>query len=190
MGTCTGVASSCALGGFALETRCHNGQVILYDTVQKLGWSVNIRNHGIKLILDRLFTEGADWKDEYNGEVDDESGESGLLSVFDWGWGRKKREDPDEPEKKPMREVPLPRPANEVEGTEGACSVSFSCWVVALTLTMSYSRTASIGSLETSGIVALQQVIAVIKWHVPGTVLTSLIFCSGLLEKGSISLTV
>ena len=173
MGTCTGVASSCALGGFAVETRCHNGQVILYDTVQKLGWSVNIRNHGIKLILDRLFTEGADWKDEYNGEVDDESGESGLLSVFDWGWGRKKREDPDEPEKKPMREVPLPRPANEVEGTEGVCSVSFSCWVVALTLTMSYSRTASIGSLETSGIVALQQVIAVIKWHVPGTVLTS-----------------
>ncbi|KAF9036867.1 Alpha/Beta hydrolase protein, partial [Panaeolus papilionaceus] len=56
MGTCTGMTSSCAIGGFALETRCHLGQVIKYDTVSKLQWSVDIRNHGIILIIEKLLS--------------------------------------------------------------------------------------------------------------------------------------
>lgn len=28
-----------------MESKCHLGQTILYDTVNKLGWSVDIRTH-------------------------------------------------------------------------------------------------------------------------------------------------
>ncbi|KAF7776695.1 hypothetical protein Agabi119p4_5088 [Agaricus bisporus var. burnettii] len=33
MGTCNGVSSWCAIGGYAFETKCHLGEVIQYDTV-------------------------------------------------------------------------------------------------------------------------------------------------------------
>ncbi|KAG2749219.1 hypothetical protein P692DRAFT_20924999, partial [Suillus brevipes Sb2] len=36
MGTCTGVTSSCGIAGYAMETRCHLGKVIRYDTVKSL----------------------------------------------------------------------------------------------------------------------------------------------------------
>jgi putative lipase involved disintegration of autophagic bodies len=32
--------------------RCHLGKVIVYDTVTKLGWSVNIANHVIKVVIE------------------------------------------------------------------------------------------------------------------------------------------
>jgi hypothetical protein len=70
-GACIGMTSLCSIGGFALETRCHTGQVIRYDTVQKLGWSVDIRNHPIKIVLDRILSEDAEWKPEFNGELGD-----------------------------------------------------------------------------------------------------------------------
>ena len=54
MGVCTGVSSTCALGGYALESRCHLGNVVLYDTVSKLKWSVAVGNHGIRTIIDLL----------------------------------------------------------------------------------------------------------------------------------------
>ena len=54
MGVCTGVSSVCALGGYALESRCHLGNVILYDTVTKLKWSVGVGNHGIRSVIDLL----------------------------------------------------------------------------------------------------------------------------------------
>ena len=130
MGTCTGVTSWCAIGGFALESRCHNGQVILYDTVQKLGWSVDIRNHLIKTVVDRLLADSADWKPEFNGELDEDDGKVGIdwFSNLRWGWRRKPSEDPEDGDggdktKRPMREVPLARPAGEVEGVDGVCTV-------------------------------------------------------------------
>ena len=54
MGVCTGVSSPCALGGYAMESKCHLGNVILYDTVTKFRWSVGIGNHGIRTIVDLL----------------------------------------------------------------------------------------------------------------------------------------
>ena len=54
MGVCNGIGSTCALGGYALESKCHLGNVILYDTVTKLKWSVGIGNHGIRAIVDLL----------------------------------------------------------------------------------------------------------------------------------------
>lgn len=131
MGTCTGVTSLCSVGGFALETRCHLGQVILYDTVQKLGWSVDIRNHPIKVIIDKLFSDNSDWKEEFNGELGPEEDQEGWLSVMLWGWKRRRSGEEEggdkDGEKKPMREVPLARPAIEVEGIDGVCTVRCFC---------------------------------------------------------------
>jgi hypothetical protein len=74
MGTCTGVLSSCALGGYALESRfaqslsafslclhtcnrCHFGKTILYDTVSNLSWAVDIRTHGIIAVIEKILSE-------------------------------------------------------------------------------------------------------------------------------------
>lgn len=54
MGVCNGVSSTCAMGGYALESKCHLGNVVLYDTVTKFKWSVAIGNHGIRTIVDLL----------------------------------------------------------------------------------------------------------------------------------------
>lgn len=65
MGTCTGVSSSCGIVGVALETRCHLGQVIRYDTVTKLGWSANIIHHGIQAVIDGVLSrDDVDWGTE------------------------------------------------------------------------------------------------------------------------------
>jgi len=124
MGTCTGVTSLCAIGGFALETRCHNGRVILYDTVQKLGWSVDIRNHGIKLVVDRLLSDDSDWKDEFNGDNEEEA-EQGWFSALRWGWRRRGGEPDSGEDQSRYREVPLAKPAHEVEGVDGVCTVRY-----------------------------------------------------------------
>ena len=54
MGTCNGVLSSCALGGYAMESKCHLGRSIVYDTVSNLSWSVDIRTHTIVNVIERL----------------------------------------------------------------------------------------------------------------------------------------
>lgn len=59
MGACTGVLSSCAIAGYAMESRCHIGRKRVYDTVTRYGWSVDVRTHRIGIIIDRLLTE--DW---------------------------------------------------------------------------------------------------------------------------------
>jgi putative lipase involved disintegration of autophagic bodies len=56
MGTCNGVFSSCALGGYAMESRCHLGLNIVYDTVSNLTWSVDIRTHSIANVIDRVLS--------------------------------------------------------------------------------------------------------------------------------------
>ena len=120
MGTCTGVTSFCSIGGFALESRCHLGQVILYDTVQRLKWSVDARTHGIKVVVDKLLADDSEWNSKQDEEVRGEETQ-GVLNMFNWGWGRKKpgntRDSPDE-------EVPSVRNAIEVEGVDGECTVS------------------------------------------------------------------
>ncbi|KAG8213328.1 Alpha/Beta hydrolase protein [Butyriboletus roseoflavus] len=54
MGTCNGILSSCALGGYAMETKCHLGTSILYDTVSNLSWAVDVRKHGIVNVIDNI----------------------------------------------------------------------------------------------------------------------------------------
>lgn len=84
-GACTGAISSCAIAGFAMESRCHAGQKIVYDTVGRLGWSVDIRTHSIKPIIDTIFIE--EW-----GVSPDEKKLSGGAALSPrrrkkrWGW--------------------------------------------------------------------------------------------------------
>jgi lipase ATG15 len=49
--------------------RCHLGQIKRYDTVNKLGWSVDLRTHAIKVVIDSVLNE--DW------EPADENGNGG-----------------------------------------------------------------------------------------------------------------
>ena len=123
MGTCTGVRSFCSIGGFALESRCHLGQVILYDTVQKLKWSDDARTHGIKVVVDKILADDSEWNSKKDEEARGE-GTQGVLSSFNWGWGRKKPGNTrgDEPDE----EVPPVRSAIDVEGIDGECTVCFS----------------------------------------------------------------
>ncbi|KAL0568984.1 putative lipase atg15, partial [Marasmius crinis-equi] len=54
MGVCNGVTSSCANWGYAMESRCHLGKIIRYDTMGVLGWTSNIQNHGIKVVVENV----------------------------------------------------------------------------------------------------------------------------------------
>ncbi|KAJ3486567.1 hypothetical protein NLI96_g4150 [Meripilus lineatus] len=95
MGVCTGVSSSCAIGGYALESRCHLGNVLKYDTVSKWGWSVDVRNHGITVIVDKLLS--ADWEEEDEGSGDNGADrkrnvpkmtdEGDCVDCFNWEYG-------------------------------------------------------------------------------------------------------
>ncbi|KAK7036135.1 putative lipase ATG15 [Favolaschia claudopus] len=85
MGTCNGVFSVCSLGGFALETRCHLGQRILYDTVTQRGWSVDSRHHSVQYLIDNLFNE--DWNPETGEEVPKVDEETDCVECYNWEFG-------------------------------------------------------------------------------------------------------
>ena len=70
-GTCIRFVSACNGVGVALETRCHLGRTIKYDTVSKLSWSANVIHHGIVALIDGvLANEVVDWRgDGVNGSV-------------------------------------------------------------------------------------------------------------------------
>ena len=94
MGVCTGVTSSCANVGVALETRCHLGRTIRYDTVSKLSWSANVIHHGIVALIDGvLANEGVDWRGSgVNGSVPEAVPEedcvvSAILWLDEWERG-------------------------------------------------------------------------------------------------------
>ncbi|KAI0344961.1 alpha/beta-hydrolase [Trametopsis cervina] len=80
-GKCTGVSSPCAIGGYALETGCHLGKTILYDTVSQLGWSVNARTHGIRVIVEKLLAK--DWE----GGVPEATEEADCVDCYAWEFG-------------------------------------------------------------------------------------------------------
>ncbi|KAL0578678.1 hypothetical protein V5O48_003298 [Marasmius crinis-equi] len=63
-GACTGFASPCAQAGYALETRCHLGKSIVYDTVGQLGWPVDVRTHPIKRVITRVLEiDDVEWEE-------------------------------------------------------------------------------------------------------------------------------
>jgi len=58
-GQCVGPSSICSRTGFALETKCHLGQSIVFDTVGRLGWTVGGLSHRITYVMTELLSE--DW---------------------------------------------------------------------------------------------------------------------------------
>ena len=89
MGVCNGALSTCAVAGFALESRCHSGKSIVYDTVGQLGWAVDVRTHSIRSVIEYLLIET--WvprkKVAGNGKG--------------WGWWPGKGKKPDDREEEP-----------------------------------------------------------------------------------------
>ncbi|CCH62896.1 hypothetical protein TBLA_0I02380 [Henningerozyma blattae CBS 6284] len=57
MGTCNGASSSCSIGGYAMETECHTGQVCVYNVVKDKGWHVNLLHHRIHTVIDDVIED-------------------------------------------------------------------------------------------------------------------------------------
>lgn len=127
-GTCTGPLSPCAQGGYALETRCHLGKSIVYDTVGVLGWRVDIRKHVIREVVEKVLGWEDGWPDEE--DVDGDEGEMaysvGTFKIngvfrwvrkFWWGWGGKKNKGSDDEERPSPRLRDVPRAKEEVDCT-------------------------------------------------------------------------
>lgn len=69
MGTCNGVFSSCYAAGYALESRCHLGKTIVYDTVSNLSWRVDLRTHPIANMIDTVLADPWPPAEELGREV-------------------------------------------------------------------------------------------------------------------------
>ncbi|RDB22165.1 putative lipase ATG15 [Hypsizygus marmoreus] len=85
-GTCTGFGSPCAQAGYALETRCHLGKSIVFDTVGRLGWKVDVRRHVIREVIRKVLEgveegwgeeEGEEEEGDGDGDGEDGGGEEG-----------------------------------------------------------------------------------------------------------------
>ncbi|KAG6861793.1 hypothetical protein C0995_012297 [Termitomyces sp. Mi166 len=85
LGACTGVTSACAIGGYALETGCHLGKTIRYDTVTRRNWGVSVSTHPIKFIIEKLLNE--DWDPENGVEVPVAEAEKDCVDCFSWEYG-------------------------------------------------------------------------------------------------------
>ncbi|KAF8061803.1 Alpha/Beta hydrolase protein [Lyophyllum atratum] len=85
MGACTGVTSACAIGGYALETSCHLGKSIRYDTVSKRNWSVSASYHPIKFVIEKVLNE--DWDPENGLEVPPAEEEKDCVDCYSWEYG-------------------------------------------------------------------------------------------------------
>ncbi|KAF9014112.1 Alpha/Beta hydrolase protein [Cyathus striatus] len=88
-GTCTGFGSPCAQAGYALETRCHLGQSIIFDTVSVLGWRVDVRKHVIKSVIhDVIELDDVVWDDGgREGAVPEPKVEVDCVDCFKWEFG-------------------------------------------------------------------------------------------------------
>ncbi|KAJ9125457.1 hypothetical protein QFC22_000418 [Naganishia vaughanmartiniae] len=121
MGVCTGVYSGCYAAGFALESRCHLGESIIYDTVGKKGWAVDVRSHRITEIINRILNE--DWEgppsENTTSEYDDETSLSMPFWSSLWGWpGRRRTGHEGEEEGKPGEPKKKKRNPNAVPEAE------------------------------------------------------------------------
>jgi putative lipase involved disintegration of autophagic bodies len=47
--------------GYALESRCHLGKTIVYDTITKFKWSQALVHHPIAVVIDKVLAE--DWEE-------------------------------------------------------------------------------------------------------------------------------
>jgi lipase ATG15 len=69
MGTCTGKLSTCGIAGYAMESQCHLGNVIEYDTVTNLSWSVRLTTHPIVTVIENILSKPWAMAEELGLEV-------------------------------------------------------------------------------------------------------------------------
>ncbi|PLW50193.1 hypothetical protein PCASD_01901 [Puccinia coronata f. sp. avenae] len=115
MGTCNGALSSCSVAGYALETRCHLGKSIVFDTVGKLKWAQDIRTHPIQTVIEKVLRP--DWIPKSSSpdcqKSENQLGGQGLR----WPWtGRKSKGSSDCPEENDEPIVPIAQPQECEEG--------------------------------------------------------------------------
>ena len=80
-GVCTGVCSLCTQAGFALETGCHLGKSIVYDTVGAYGWSVHVRHHVIREMVLNVLQDEREWEEGREVPLAREE-EDCIVSIF------------------------------------------------------------------------------------------------------------
>ncbi|KAL5533104.1 hypothetical protein ACEPAF_4880 [Sanghuangporus sanghuang] len=62
-GACTGFGSVCAQSGFALETKCHLGKKIVYDTMGAYGWRASdVTKHTIREVVTVVLADEREWE--------------------------------------------------------------------------------------------------------------------------------
>ncbi|KAJ3874996.1 alpha/beta-hydrolase [Lentinula edodes] len=87
MGTCNGVLSSCALGGYAMESRCHLGNSVIYDTVSNSSWAVDVRTHGIVAVIEKVLSDPWLPSVEIGREVPEAISEEDCIECYSWEYG-------------------------------------------------------------------------------------------------------
>ncbi|KAK2460950.1 hypothetical protein APHAL10511_007420 [Amanita phalloides] len=87
MGTCNGLLSSCSIAGYALETGCHLGKSIVYDTVGQLGWSANVRNHGVVALITDVLSIPWPPSEKIGREVPEAKYEEDCVDCYSWEYG-------------------------------------------------------------------------------------------------------
>lgn len=65
-GVCNGFGSPCAAVGYALETRCHLGKSIVYDTVSEYGWRVDVQRHRVREMIVTVLADEREWEEGRN----------------------------------------------------------------------------------------------------------------------------
>ena len=92
-GQCNGAASVCSSFGYAMESKCHAGKSIVYDTMGKLGWSQTINAHRINSLVDDVLTE--DWSDKVRKKKAKLAGQD-RVRTQGWRWPWHRGEDADD----------------------------------------------------------------------------------------------
>ncbi|KAF8735146.1 hypothetical protein AX14_002653 [Amanita brunnescens Koide BX004] len=96
-GTCTGFGSSCAQLGYALETKCHLGKSVVFDTVGKLGWNVDIRLHSVRNVIHKVLEiETVEW--ENGRDVPMARPEVDCMECHKWEFGNFTNKDDGHPD--------------------------------------------------------------------------------------------
>ncbi len=86
-----GALSPCGQFGYAMESKCHAGKSIVYDTTGLLGWSSSLLSHRVVTLTDDLLT--MDWSERVKKEKgkgkgkSKGQGEQGVVqSKWRWPW--------------------------------------------------------------------------------------------------------
>ncbi|SNX81583.1 probable Putative lipase ATG15 [Melanopsichium pennsylvanicum] len=94
-GQCNGAASLCSTMGYAMESKCHAGKSIVYDTVGKLGWSPSINQHRINTLVGDVLTE--DWSEKVRKKkVKLRGAQDDVVSAKGWRWPWHRGDDADD----------------------------------------------------------------------------------------------